>query len=1261
MPKSQNIGESEDGLSVFQWIQDREDQSREHEEAVKRLISRQKSAGKAGSRWRINVLKRELMGNSTTSASSHSASKSARVDLLAKSRQSNIAKQQQVFKHFEPELVKLAAAISKDRRKKAEKRKQDALKEGKSSVEHLKFKNNTNRDLDSSELVSDLSLQHNSDGLDTSTNRKGNTRLRKRKRKKKRSKNGRRTYQDGQTATQMKTTGVNFHPLLQLSGSRIHVVEGGATDFYSVNLRKRPKGVVHVAIQDPHLQVTVEPRVLRFSAKTFRIPQLVCVSAVDDTDKSSESVEYTVLEHVSASADAEFDRIRFEVPVSISDNDGHYLWGFGSNVNRQLGSDEAGPAATLPTEILGRLDPNRTRSQSGDSASQDKNSSGGGSENGRDSDEDGDGTESSRSLSNRSKPSISRQTTLGDSPKTARTIKKVGRRASFVSNAKQSKPSMLFASIAAGRHTTLTTQTNGNTTMYGRNDGLDWFDCRTMINGPAINAYSRAIGNAKTYIISVSAGSFHCAALTVDGQLLTWGRNDCGQLGIGKMGREAGKMNANMDMSKVKKKTEDVEDPVAKAKRRLMEKHDEMARQTASGSRKQERKKKKKGKQAENSSRRKKSSKLQSDKPVMVNHPTPVGGLLAGVKVFMVSCGDQHTAAIAGIDHNLYCWGRAMTGALGLHSRPESTRSDATSKSAVWVPGLSDRPHTSDEDSGNEEEGDTDNEFSRKFSNLSPRVKNKSVRRTVMSEPEGTCGGDVSMSDQWLPQLVEMPLTEQGNDPGPPFQVCCGYAHTAVICGAGRLYTCGWGGKGRLGRPIPIVTSTGSPPRGGSASGRKNQNRYPGQFERHSADKPILRMFFEAADPHFRQIRMPRTQDGAMSIYKPRRRHRTANPQRFGSEMPAADKRTHATLIVSVACGLAHTTCLTSDRTLWSWGDNSRGQLGLGHRNACPLPRLSRILIPFSRHFKRKQKKLTLLGVNHDESPRDHDADLQFRTQRDDLLAAIDCGDNHSCAITESGLLYVWGSNEFGQPGLGSGSTQDEILPRLHHPTLSLDVRQLSVGANHTLVITAECPDRVYHAKSTFEEVVRGQKKLVDIDTRRRKRFQKWMDTQEMARKVRKWRKPKSIMVPMTKKAHARTMTIQKEIFREMFAPAPGHKWKKPFPNRPDSGENSKMRRSRTIMEVSSKTSVSRGETVASQSSSGLGCRPPRRWELGLKPRPDFETMGKRSPFENSHRKITMPSRPRTAGSSDSAGPRRPEARPHTAGSSGKRNTPARL
>ena len=75
----------------------------------------------------------------------------------------------------------------------------------------------------------------------------------------------------------------------------------------------------------------------------------------------------------------------------------------------------------------------------------------------------------------------------------------------------------------------------------------------------------------------------------------------------------------------------------------------------------------------------------------MVHHPTPVGGVLSGVRVMMVSCGDQHTAAIAGIDRNLYCWGRAMTGALGLNSRHRTENKSAARDALhipVWVPGL---------------------------------------------------------------------------------------------------------------------------------------------------------------------------------------------------------------------------------------------------------------------------------------------------------------------------------------------------------------------------------------------------------------------------------------------------------------------------------------------------------------------------------------------------------------------------------------------
>ena len=60
--------------------------------------------------------------------------------------------------------------------------------------------------------------------------------------------------------------------------------------------------------------------------RNWHTPQLVCVSAVDDTDKSSESVDKTTIEHVLASTDTFFDHRRIMLPVKVSDSDGYYLW-----------------------------------------------------------------------------------------------------------------------------------------------------------------------------------------------------------------------------------------------------------------------------------------------------------------------------------------------------------------------------------------------------------------------------------------------------------------------------------------------------------------------------------------------------------------------------------------------------------------------------------------------------------------------------------------------------------------------------------------------------------------------------------------------------------------------------------------------------------------------------------------------------------------------------------------------------------------------
>jgi alpha-tubulin suppressor-like RCC1 family protein len=1013
-----------------------------HRQQVEMLIRRQAASKKVARHLRLGVLRRQL----------------------EKGRLPSNTKNDDLIKHFEPDLVKLAISAG------------NSMARSKGKVAK-KFNN-----VDTTAGTAGVNRGGGSFQPSRPQKKKSLT-----TRKRPRQKAG--EVRVAEYDEPNDETARSFHPLIHVYGNRnsvedgIHVTEGGACDFYTIKLLHRPKHAVHIAIQDQHLQTIVEPRVIRFNERDWATPQCVCVSAIDDTDKSSDSVESTHLEHVTASGDSKFNDIRFEVPVRISDNDGHYLWGFGSNVHRQFGVDEAGSGTSLPTPIKGTvvatqqsksfnvvLKNGRRDGVAGRDSEDDlENSS-----NGIHSDSEND------AIANRSNHfgETSNEVQKGNnSPSSNKHSNKHtgnpgGKKISFVTNAKETKPSMLFASIAAGRTTTCATQTNGKTVMHGRNDGLLWYDSREYHGLP----FSRSIGTRKTYIIAVSAGTNHCMAINVGGALLAWGMNANGQLGIG-------------------------------------------------------------------------------DTSVMHVHvPTYVLGPLKGANVIQVNCGNCHTGALS--DGKLYTWGCSRTGALGLHdSSPESKKKRL--QLPVFVPGLSDVVENDDEGNGNYNKNRKNkrncNSFGLPNSPTlgSPDSFNSSI---IINMEETTTNSSSSNSsvgaNRFLP--VHAPLSM--NDV--PFQVDCGWAHTAVLCGKGKLFTCGWGGDGRLGRTIP-----------GHKTG-----------------------FYEGADPYFRKVQF----------------------------YLAGANDNKPLLMVNVSCGRKHTLALDSERELWSWGANQHGQLGLGHRISQATPRLVKILRPFSRGAvtkKRHQEKL--------QREKEQDAQLgrfkQNTKEKDhyDLLAAISCGDSHSCVITEKGLLYVFGNNESSQLGLGDACTDDEVFPRLHHASLSLDVRQVSCGANHTLIVTAETPQRIYHAKSTFDDIMLKHKKLVSIDQRRRKMFSKLVSKAEDKRKLENWRRPISLMIPTTKKAHAMRMTISKKLMTE-------HRGKIKRP----ASSASYRGRSRTDNTLRN----SRRAHIFQNKNQNSSSRRTMKWENSLSPRPNIDTINSRCVIPYS--KVNKAVRPSTAGHS---------------------------
>jgi alpha-tubulin suppressor-like RCC1 family protein len=92
-----------------------------------------------------------------------------------------------------------------------------------------------------------------------------------------------------------------------------------------------------------------------------------------------------------------------------------------------------------------------------------------------------------------------------------------------------------------------------------------------------------------------------------------------------------------------------------------------------------------------------------------------------------------------------------------------------------------------------------------------------------------------------------------------------------------------------------------------------------------------------------------------------------------------------------VAAGGWHTLALKADGTLWAWGENDFGQLGLG-----------------------------VTGGTH-RVPQQVGTASDWKT--------IAGGREHSFAIKNDGSLWAWGWNQYGQLGLGTGDTTNRSVP----------------------------------------------------------------------------------------------------------------------------------------------------------------------------------------------------------------------------------------
>jgi alpha-tubulin suppressor-like RCC1 family protein len=203
------------------------------------------------------------------------------------------------------------------------------------------------------------------------------------------------------------------------------------------------------------------------------------------------------------------------------------------------------------------------------------------------------------------------------------------------------------------------------------------------------------------------------------------------------------------------------------------------------------------------------------------------------------------------------------------------------------------------------------------------------------------------------------------------FLIACGSMHTAVLGGDGSLYTAGLEGNGRLGRKLTE--------------------------EEHAHSCGFAVAPLQAGVVHS-------DSSEGMSAFVPQ----------YGDHVRCT----------YVACGGAHTVCLTDTRTVMSFGSNSHGQLGLG-----------------------------------DMKDRVTATEVELLRGRD--VSCVALGLMHSLAITQKGDLYSWGCADQGALGLGTKAANKahdvpecQKLPMVNQSLWGCPVTQISAGASHTVVMT---------------------------------------------------------------------------------------------------------------------------------------------------------------------------------------------------------------
>ena len=314
-------------------------------------------------------------------------------------------------------------------------------------------------------------------------------------------------------------------------------------------------------------------------------------------------------------------------------------------------------------------------------------------------------------------------------------------------------------------------------------------------------------------------------------------------------------------------------------------------------------------------------------------------------------------------------------------------------------------------------------------------------------------------------------------------QVTAGYYHTACLTADGLVFVCGYGCQGQLGvgdtenRVVPTlvrgelqgrkvlqvaagvchtmcvtddgaVFAFGASDTGQLGVGGTERRLVPTLLRGELENKSVMQV--AAGDEHTMIV----TADGLVFA--------TGDNSKGQLGVGDTENRLVPTLVtwqlqgkaaVNVAAGDRHTLCITADCSLFSWGGNDRGQLGVGDTQERHLPTLALCITSDGSLFSWGMNHSGQLGVGDAENRRIPTLVTGLQGKQ---VVHVAAGGNHTICSTADGSVFTWGAGDQGKLGLGDDES-DSLVPTLVRSELQgKQVVQVAAGDKHSACVTED-------------------------------------------------------------------------------------------------------------------------------------------------------------------------------------------------------------